>query len=644
MITRRSLLVGSFIANLLQLAGCAPRGNSPGSGGLDTRSFKGENLAGGEYWNANDMFIDLVDNAGPDVGSVFMDPDTGVVTLPTGNGWSVILRETPRIGAIGHVKMRPGTIRVWWTGTATSAEVRVSAPDWARVTSTGSQQMEIVIPAEEMQQGGQFLFRCDNYSGSTKTIIEPHAVHADDIAAFNAGEIFDPRHLASYPPDIACIRVPHTCFVHFFDGLDKPLTSELTYSQLVRPASNHFWKHRNYQTAARLAMRLGPDVALWVNANVLMEPAGYLQIAAAIAATGFTGKLILEGGVEFWNFAYPYVMQKIRAREVIGPTVTVVDNDGNPSSAQSHVDACCYAEKSMQLWEAFAAHFPQSQLVRVLTGQTSWFDIMSPMFAYRRGGTGPRCGEIHDANAIEGYVGWTGTEEMWNAGAQNYSLAQWDVEMQTRLAGKMTSIDSYKSQALARAWSRNPNYLMYEGWHHIAVYDTYRIGRASGDAGQGVLTFAASVAGRISTGDFLYSSADWDWIDAMGSPWPSRGAFARVVDARHVTLHLTAADAAANTNSLMLKSSIRNADCTNRGRAKAISDSAMAWIHSPHGVTWSGNWWAQMRSRFNSYRCVFEPKEAGFATDGLWTFYPPPTNVHDADGLLLAWWRGVSGA
>jgi hypothetical protein len=95
------------------------------------------------------------------------------------------------------------------------------------------------------------------------------------------------------------------------------------------------------------------------------------------------------------------------------------------------------------------------------------------------------------------------------------------LEMDRRLAGMMTKIDSYKTEALARGYSRNPNYLMYEGWHHIAVYDSINVGMAS-ELRPGTLTFTSSIAGRISTGEFLYSNAAWNWVDAFGSPWPYR--------------------------------------------------------------------------------------------------------------------------
>ncbi|MEO8308109.1 MAG: hypothetical protein ABI616_08705 [Pseudomonadota bacterium] len=656
MFTRRSLLIGSVAANLPRLAGCAPGAPPIADAGLPsapgkaarfptgTTRFKGENIGGGDYWAAPDLFIDQIDNAGWSVTGKFTDPASGDVSLPTGNSWSALLRETSPRRAMAHVKLRPGKIRVWWTGTATVGEVSVSAPGWAKVASAGQQAIEITISAENAQDGGQLSLRFENNSGSTKTLIQPHAVYVDDLAAFNAGEIFDPRHLASYPSDIGVIRVPTTCFVHMTNGLDKKLNAELTYDQLVPSATNHFWKHRNYQTAARLAKRLGPDVALWVNANVLMNYAGYVQLAAAIAATGFTGKIILEGGLEFWNYAYPYVMQRERAREVIGPKITVVDGNGYPSSQEGHIDACCYAEKSRQLWEAFAEHFPQPQLIRVLTGQTEWFDILSAMFAYRRDGKGQRCGEIYDANSIAGYAGWTNPDEMWNAGAQNFTPAQWDAEMGRRLTALTAKIDSYKAEASSRPFSKNPNYLMYEGWHHIAVYDTFNVGKASGAAGQGTLTFTSSISGRIETGEFLYSNVAWDWVSLWDSPWPNGGAYARVVDATHVTLHPSAADAAANTRPLKLNATINDATFTNSGRAKAIADSAMAWIHSSHGVAWSDHWWTQMKTRFNSYRCIFEPKQVATGADNMWGFFPPPTNVHSPDGLMLTWWRGVSGA
>lgn len=668
MLTRRSLLIGSLAVNVVQLAGCSRTGMAPlvseavagqtrktpvadskdrpiaaTSRLVRAPSLKGENLAGGEFWNAHDLFIDLIDNAGTTVTSEFTDPDTGVVTVPSGRSWSAALRVTNPVGTMGHFKLRPGTIRVWWSGTATTESVKVSAPEWARVSATGPQQLEVVIPAEALQTGGHFLLQCGNYTGGTVTMIEPHAVYVDDLAAFNAGEIFDPRHLASYPPDIGCIRVPHTCFVNIFDGQDQPLSRELNYGQMVKPATNHFLKHRNIQTAARLAARLGPNVALWINANALLDAGGYAQMARDIAATGFTGKLVLEVGLEFWNFAFPYGLQRIRTREVVAPRIRTVDNRGNPSTKDADVDACCYAEKSMQLWEAFAGHFPQDRLIRVLTGQSSWFDLMSAMFAYQRDGAGPRCGEIYDANSIVGYVGWTGTQEMWDAGVQNYTPAQWDAEMRKRLTDAMAEIDLYKSQAQALPWSKNPNYLMYEGWHHIAAYDTLRLGRATGAAGQRTLSFASGLSGKLSTGDFVYSAVTWNWVDAVGSPWPKQGGYARVVDDTHVTLHPSAADALANSNALPLLVSVTDAEMTSRGRAKAIADSALAWMHSPQGVAWTEAWWTQILARFNGYCCIFEPKQAIVAADGLWSFYPQASNLHDAPGLLLSWWRGARG-
>ncbi len=43
--------------------------------------------------------------------------------------------------------------------------------------------------------------------------------------------------------------------------------------------------------------------------------------------------------------------------------------------------------------------------------------------------------------------------------------------------------------------------------------------------------------------------------------------------------------------------------------ASRLSDSIMAWIHSSHGVAWSDRWWTQVKTRFNSYRVIFEPKQ-----------------------------------
>jgi hypothetical protein len=73
--------------------------------------------------------------------------------------------------------------------------------------------MEITIPAEGAQGGGQLSLGLQNNGGSPKTP-SGRMPYVDDIAAFKAGEIFDPRHLASYPADIGVIRVPHTSFVH----------------------------------------------------------------------------------------------------------------------------------------------------------------------------------------------------------------------------------------------------------------------------------------------------------------------------------------------------------------------------------------------------------------------------------------------
>ncbi len=160
-------------------------------------------------------------------------------------------------------------------------------------------------------------------------------------------------------------------------GLENKLTAELTYDQLVLAATNHFQQAPQLRNCSAAGETAGAGRGAVDQRERNDGPRWVCTAGIGHRCHRIHRKLVLEVGLEFWNYAYPYVMQRVRAREVIGPKISVVDANGNSSSQESHIDACCYAEKSLQLWEAFAEHFPQPQLNRVLTGQCTWFDLMA---------------------------------------------------------------------------------------------------------------------------------------------------------------------------------------------------------------------------------------------------------------------------
>lgn len=601
---------------------------------------KGENVGGGVYWSSGQpVFVNLFRGASTPE-SPFVNPATSAVEgLPPGQGVGMVLRRTPPRNHASFTAMRPGRYVVSWTGDDIG---RLSLSGGAGLVSTAPHRLVFEVDRDSAQSALDIMVVWHNDVQRTAACSDFSCVHEDDLPLERANTLFSPFLLRRFPSDLGVVRPVHLLDV--FRGLRPGLDHELTPSQALVPDTRQTSYGLTYDCAARLAQAARSD--LWLNCNVALAREGYRAIARSVARSGFTGRIVLEAGLECWNYAFPYVQQSQFLRRTLGPGIAAVDPDGRPSNDPAHVEACAYAEKSMQLWDAFAEEFPRERLVRVLVGQTAWFDRFAAMYAYRRRGVGPRAGELMDAHAIAGYAATespdaTSTAQMWAAMPAGKRAAWWSGLMrQEALETLDRHVRTYQAAAARRPWSRNPVYCIYEGSHHVCFYPAtaeplpYRV------VGADRIEFADDVRGRIATGDLLESRDLGDL--GVDSPRGGRAAWIRLLDSRRATLHGTPAHAAAGRNALRLTSGgAPRGSAFNASRPLQMRDSFELWRFSDDGVAFHDDWWRLMARYCRGYVCVFEPVSTSTNIDGMWQFTRVGEELHAPDSPLTRWWKSV---
>ncbi|MDB5811364.1 MAG: hypothetical protein JWN94_3486 [Betaproteobacteria bacterium] len=151
----------------------------------------------------------------------------------------------------------------------------------------------------------------------------------------------------------------------------------------------------------------------------------------AAAAGGWNGELLSELGDENWNTAWPWIIGNRYLIDRISPSISVVDQRGNPSGAEVDRMGCATAARSLTLWNIMERYIPRGRHKRVLGGQfAAGIDRsgMGGMFAYIDPATGQRAHELADYYAVAPY--WTADREdglnlntilqqrLWQAGDQ----------------------------------------------------------------------------------------------------------------------------------------------------------------------------------------------------------------------------------
>ncbi len=600
---------------------------------------KAENLGGGQYWSSgNPLFVNLV-HGGTVLDSPYVDASTGAIqSLPAGQSVVMILRRSKPARATAFSAMRPGRYHLTWTGADIALPMLEGG---AALEATAANLRVIRVPAEAQQNGLDLAINWYNATPQPASCTDFACVHEADLARHAAGETWSPLLLRRLPRDLGLIRPIH--LVDPFRGLDESLDRELGSTEALWPASHQLDRAASLVHASQLATHLGID--LWLNVNVAMSDRAMRELAQQIFAAGFNGRLVLELGLECWNYAPPYGMQSRYLARVVGPTIDVVDADGKASDAPHNVDACAYAEKSLRLWQAFEQVFPQDRLVRVLTGQASWHDRNAAMYAYRRPGSRLRAGELMDAHALTAYVSpespdGNSTREMWAAGAASATDRWWSQQLaDDGLSRLARTLSAYREAAASRPFSSNPRYCMYEGSHHVCFYaHTAEQLEFKRDGVQ--LQFTASLASRLGSGDVLGASGLGTLV--RDAPLPGQSAWVHVTGPRTATLHATPEDARSGSNPLDLSDAGAAGSGFNASRNIALRERFERWRFSPAGVEFYARWWQLVQREFDGYLCLFEPTTQTASFDGMWQFTRIGQELQHPPTVLTSWWLSAT--
>lgn len=131
----------------------------------------------------------------------------------------------------------------------------------------------------------------------------------------------------------------------------------------------------------------------------------WAQRFAGAAGKKWNGRLKSELGDENWNTAWPWNVGGTYLRDVIAPTIKVVDIDGNPSTAPNDQLGCAAASRALAMWAAMEKFIPRERHDRVLGGQFAYTAALGGMLAYVDPLTGQPMHEIADEYAVAPYWG-----------------------------------------------------------------------------------------------------------------------------------------------------------------------------------------------------------------------------------------------
>lgn len=310
----------------------------------------------------------------------------------------------------------------------------------------------------------------------------PALYHADDEAAFLAGETFAPNWVNS---------LCNPKGFRLMDWTDCPQCGSDNYGKPTLGPTGQVQVQNFYPNDARvftgseehnalmpprlfgvLARKLQCNVWWTMPAKMSDEALAYsIEQFFAGAGPGWIGKLWSEYNDESWNSAWPWVSQQQYIRDVIAPTIKVVDGAGNPSASPIDMVACGTAHGAIKCWAAFAKHLPRERIVRVLAGQWAWVDGMGPgQFAYVDPVTGQTAGAMADQYAVAPYwgVGEGFTTKQWCADQVWFNPDSWWLDLvKKNIDGMLPQVAANK--AFLAQYAPHLKLTCYEGGGWIAA-------------------------------------------------------------------------------------------------------------------------------------------------------------------------------
>ncbi len=727
-------------------------------GGSVEELFKGENIGGFGYYSSQDPWLNWFH--GSSVGQYALNWPAGItvdangaMTIADGATVTIRLKENLPRRSVSWRPWRPGTYLLKWTGTVEAdVHITVRTPTWMTQEVINTNRYEFVIPDDADQygnSGNNLEVVISNSSGSSKTFSLPVFTATEweeSVEPSNpAGLLFSPEWKAKFPSNTYHIRPIHMneSLWGQFGAIDYQDPTEYLYSESGNSFTNYLLRGGSYGAQARLATELDVEF-LWLNLSPGLSEAGFAEVAAEVAACGWTGKINPEVGDEAWNPAVPYFYTRTKSLATVGgnvanlsvcdrngvvaPTASVTNGvntitlsetaystgaevwfgeqvfvgggegyNGQPNrtcflrkltdtTASLHptsddatnntnvitpnataaavtvagpaIDGAgnaAVAEKFWQAYDAFVAEFGAESIQPIISAQAANYHNLASVFAYQRGGTGPRFGTIL-RHGIGWYVHGPTMDEAFEHAAWDWTPEQWSTLMTTGITPDLTDLsdhaglptledyfDAYIPQMAEQPWNETFGLNGYEGWHHYAAY-LFQLpsqGLCTGAISTSVMTSDADLTGILATGDEIYIK-QYDAIELYECSYPTQCAFVRVLTTTTFSLHETPEDAVANTGLVVLKNNVTGIGFANCTHYLGLMESFITFIQSAYGIAWGQTLWDYVKTKMPGLKTCFEPVSDLQSPERNWGFQDLHETTHHADSPLQTWWKGLN--
>lgn len=358
---------------------------------------RGLGLDSYNYWRHGCPFINLVHGSSivwSGTGSGAVNSLGWITNMSTGQSvQKTLIFER----AYPHQYVRPGNYVATWSGPLVVSASGTGLTNLA----VGANRTTFTIPAlsPSIDYTNNLTITVTNSSGSPQSLSDLAVFHADDEADYLAGEIFSHDFLSG---------LNNSQILRFMDWLD---TNVLTAGDSITNFSEYRTEaHCDWtpplppSLIGKLALKTGKDI--WVNTSLQGTQACFNSLASAIvtAAGAWTGKVYATYSNENWNFAQHILY--LQNTKSVG--LTVVDVNGNASSANLDRQAAAQAHGCLQTWAAFEAVLPRERVVRTMESFIVNFNLHAgPGFEYTDPGlvsAGAKVKTLVDLYAVAPYM------------------------------------------------------------------------------------------------------------------------------------------------------------------------------------------------------------------------------------------------
>lgn len=337
-----------------------------GRGSSGVSAFSGRaafNLGGPTYYASIWPYINLIRTAINSAWSpaTWTNSNYWLTNLPNGQTVTMIVAYDVADAPNGYVKT--GNYVITWSGPLT---VQPQSSGYNSNLVVGANRTTFTLSAIGNDQPYIFL-QVSNSSGSAASVNDIVIMHADHEALHNAGEIFAPEFLS----DIASTNVST------LRTMDWSATNN---SDVVNAAdfaveANMLWHRANIGAPPSVIGKLGTKTgkSIWACAPHQATNAAMAYFYAEIAANYPSGTIHSEYSNEAWNFIFEQTLWMLNTGSV---GLTIVDSNGNPSSADQSKIACGYANGALRTWAAAEAAFGTGGRVRRVYANQMFFSAL----------------------------------------------------------------------------------------------------------------------------------------------------------------------------------------------------------------------------------------------------------------------------